>query len=244
MPRLLIALLLSTLCLPAVAATPQISVGPLFDYLEPTHSNLLKRIRNTGDATAYVRVEVTQMHFDAEGQASETPVDGAALVRNAPGAHGVIASPNRLIIAGNGQQATRLVYRGARDEERYYRLRFIPVVPSAEEFSLTEEQARDAGELNASIRMFTGYGTILFIAPENAHYDTRLQDDRVYNHGNATVVLDNLRQCERARPDTCTPGIIVHVRPGRSYALQLADGRFLRYDLKEGDSQRGIDSRR
>src|SRR5688572_18753378 len=118
MPRFLIALLLSTLCLPAAAATPQISVGPLFDYLEPTHSNLLKRIRNTGDATAYVRVEVTQMHFDAEGQASETPVDGAALVRNAPGAHGVIASPSRLIIAGNGQQATRLVYRGARDQER------------------------------------------------------------------------------------------------------------------------------
>ncbi|WP_137191053.1 CS1 fimbrial subunit B flags: Precursor [Stenotrophomonas rhizophila] len=244
MKRVLCSLLLALVAGTTHASTPQINVGALFDYLESTHSNLLKRIRNTGDATAYVRVDVTQMHFDADGKASETPVDGAALVRNDPGAHGVIASPSRLIIAGNGQQATRLIYRGARDQERYYRLRFIPVAPGAEEFSLSEEQAREAAELNASVRMFTGYGTILFIAPEHATYDTRLEEGRVYNDGNATVVLDNLRQCERARPDTCTPGIIVHVRPGRSYALQQADGQFTRYDLKEGDSQRSIDSRR
>lgn len=244
MKRVLCSLLLAVVAGTTHASTPQINVGGLFDYLESTHSNLLKRIRNTGDATAYVRVDVTQMHFDADGKASETPVDGAALVRNDPAAHGVIASPSRLIIAGNGQQATRLIYRGARDQERYYRLRFIPVSPGAEEFSLSEEQAREAAELSASVRMFTGYGTILFVAPEHATYDTRLEEGRVHNDGNATVVLDNLRQCERARPDTCTPGIIVHVRPGRSYALQQADGQFTRYDLKEGDSQRSIDSRR
>ena len=244
MPRVLCSILLALLAGSAHAKTPQINVGVLFDYLQPTHSNLLKRIRNTGDATAYVRVEVTQMHFDADGKASETPVDTTALVRNTPDAQGVIASPSRLIIAGNGQQATRLVYRGARDQERYYRLRFIPVAPTAEDFSLSEEQAREAAELTSAIRVFTGYGTIFFVAPENPHYDTLIEQQQVRNRGNATVVLDNLRQCERDRPDTCTPGIIAHVRPGNSYALQAAGHQSLRFELREGDSQRSIDSRR
>ncbi len=244
MHRLLSLSLLVILSGSAQASTPQINVGVLFDYLQPSHSNLLKRIRNTGDATAYVRVEVTQMHFDADGKARETRVDTSALVRNVPDAQGVIASPSRLIIAGNGQQATRLVYRGARDEERYYRLRFVPVAPNAAEFALSEEQAREAAELTSAIRVFTGYGTIFFVAPENPRYDTLVEPQQVRNRGNATVVLDNLRQCERDRPDTCTPGIIAHVRPGNSYALQAAENQFLRFELREGDSQRSIDSRR
>lgn len=96
----------------AHARTPQINVGVLFDYLPPPHSNLLKRIRNTGDATAYVRVEVTQMHFDAEGKASETPVDGAALVRNDPATHGVIASrPRAWCIAVHATRIAPNLYR-------------------------------------------------------------------------------------------------------------------------------------
>lgn len=244
MQRALLLLLLALFASSAQATTPQINVGLLFDHLAPAHSNLLKRIRNTGDVTAYVRVEVTQMHFDADGKVVETPVDTVALVRNAPGAHGVIASPSRLIIAANGQQATRLVYRGDRDEERYYRLRFIPVVPSAEEFSLSDAQVQEITGLTSAVRVFTGYGTVLFVAPRNTRYDTRVQDGHVHNGGNATVVLDNLRYCERSSPDACTPGIIVHVRPGRTYALQADDSRFARYDLREGDDHRSIDSRR
>lgn len=244
MPRLFIALLLCTLCSPAVAAPPQINVGPLFDYLPPTSSNLLKRIRNAGEVTAYVRVEVTQMHFDADGVVTETPVATTALVRNSTDAAGVIASPSRLIIAGNGQQATRLLYRGTRDAERYFRLRFIPVSPSADEFSLSEEQASAAAALTSSVQVFTGFGTIMFIAPEHTHYDTRVEHPQVRNHGNATVVLENLRYCERTKPDACSAGIIAHIRPGQSYALDVADTHFSRYDLREGETRRSIDSRR
>lgn len=228
----------------ASASPPSISVGPLFDYLQPGSSNLLKRIRNTGDVTAYVRVEVTRMHFDADGTVNESPVDTTALVRNADGVQGLIASPSRLIIAANGQQATRLVHRGSRDEEHYYRLRFIPVAPSADEFSLSEEEARAAVELTSSIKVFTGFGTILFVAPDNVRYDTRIEGNRIHNDGNATVVLDNVRQCDRTAPDTCDAGVLVHVRPGRSHVLAEDPARFHRFELMEGGSRRSIDSRR
>lgn len=226
------------------ASPPQINVGPLFDYLQPGSSTLLKRIRNTGSATAYVRVEVTRMQFDGDGKASELPVDTSALARNDSHAQGIIASPSRLIIAADSQQATRLVYRGARDEEHYYRLRFIPVAPSAAEFSLSEAQAAEAVALTSAIQVFTGFGTILFVAPANAHYDTRIDTPHIQNHGNATVVLDNLRQCERAHPVSCTPGVIVHIRPGRTHLLDTPDTHFQRYELREGDARRSVDSRR
>ncbi|MEN5290323.1 CS1 fimbrial subunit B flags: Precursor [Stenotrophomonas lactitubi] len=244
MARVLFLMLLFTLAFSSRASQPQINVGPLFDYLQPGSSTLLKRIRNTGSATAYVRVEVTRMQFDDAGKVSETPVDTAALARNASDAQGIIASPSRLIIAADGQQATRLVHRGARDEEHYYRLRFIPVAPSAEEFSLSEAQAAEAVAVTSAIQVFTGYGTILFVAPETARYETRIDSNQIQNHGNATVVLDNLRQCERANPDACAPGVIVHIRPGQVHALDTPDTHFQRYELREGDRRRSIDSRR
>lgn len=66
-------------------------------------SQLLKRVRNSGDATAYVRLEVTEMRYAGDGSASESPVDAASLARNETGASGLIASPARMIIpATNG----------------------------------------------------------------------------------------------------------------------------------------------
>ncbi|MGE6334594.1 CS1 fimbrial subunit B flags: Precursor [Stenotrophomonas sp. NPDC077659] len=242
--RILLMLMLWGAAFNGFAGQPQINVGPLFDYLPAGSGNLLKRIRNTGDGTAYVRVEVTRMQFDAQGQSAEVPVDATAIARNAAGAQGVIASPSRLIIAANGQQATRLVYRGARDQEQYYRLRFVPVAPTAEEFSLSEEEARAVTGVQSAIQVFTGFGTILFISPDNPQYDTRIDGDALHNQGNATIVLDNLRYCERANPDSCSAGILVHIRPGRSHALDMSPTQFSRYDLREGDARRSIDTRR
>lgn len=242
--RILLMLMLWAAASNSFAGQPQINVGTLFDYLPASSGNVLKRIRNTGDGTAYVRVEVTRLQFDAEGKSAEVPVEATAIARNAAGAQGVIASPSRLIIAANGQQATRLVYRGARDQEQYYRLRFVPVAPTAEEFSLSEEEARAAVGVQSAIQVFTGFGTILFISPDNPHYDTRIDGDALHNHGNATIVLDNLRYCDRANPDNCTAGILVHIRPGRSHALEVSPTRFARYDLREGEASRNIDTRR
>ncbi|MDR2957929.1 MAG: CS1 fimbrial subunit B flags: Precursor [Stenotrophomonas sp.] len=241
----LVALSLLLLVSTADAAQPQISVGTLFDYMEPGRSQLLKRVRNSGDATAYVRVEITRMHFDGQGGVTETPVDAAALARNEGGASGLIASPSRMIIpAGNGQQATRLVFRGERAQEQYYRVRYVPVVPDAGEFSLDAKQTESYQQgVQAGVNVFTGYGTVVFVPPAATRYDTQLQGPRVSNAGNATVVLDNLRQCNRARPDECSGGVKVHVFPGRQHTLAEEDGFYSRFDLLEGAQRRTIDTR-
>lgn len=227
------------------AASPDISVGTLFDHMEPDKSQLLKRVRNSGGATAYVRVEITEMHFDAAGNISETPVDAAALARNAKGVSGLIASPSRLIIpANNGQQATRLVYRGQRDAERYYRVRFVPVVPNTGEFSFDEQQASQYKEgLDAGVTVFTGFGAMVFVPPTDARYDTRIDAQAVSNQGNATIVLGNLRQCSVSKPEHCEEGRQIQVLPGKRHILAGDATHFTRFDLQEGASSRPVDTR-
>lgn len=246
MRRYLIAVLLLGSSAASHAGTPQINVGSLFDYMEAGKSQLLKRVRNSGDATAYVRVEITRMHYAADGKVTESPVDAAALARSETGHSGLLASPSRLIIAANqGQQTTRLVFRGERAHEQYYRVRYVPVVPDAGEFSLDAEQSEQYRDgVSAGVNVFTGYGTVVFVPPTNAYYQTRIDGNQVSNGGNATVVLDALKQCLIAKPDDCSSSAKVHIRPGQSYTLPQDPQRFVRYDLKEGTTIRAVDSRR
>jgi len=229
---------------PGHAGAPSINVGALFDYLPSNSSSTLKRVRNSGDATAYVRVEITQMHFDDAGKVSETPVDAPALARSQAGANGLLASPSRMIIPASGQQATRLVYRGARDSEQYFRVRYVPVVPDSNEFSMDSQQAEQyRHSVSAGVNVFTGYGTVVFVPPSQTRYDTRLQGLEVRNQGNATIVLDNLRQCLRARPEECGAGVKLHLRPGQARMLHSDAEHFNRYELIEGVATRTVDTR-
>ncbi|MEI2260025.1 CS1 fimbrial subunit B flags: Precursor [Stenotrophomonas indicatrix] len=240
---MLISLVLTGAVSTAQAASPNINVGTMFDYMEPGKSQLLKRVRNSGDATAYVRVEISQVHFSAADEIVESPVDTAAIARSDAGASGLMASPSRLIIpAQNGQQATRLIYRGDRSSEMYYRVRYVPVVPNNAEFSLTEEQVKQYEEaVGARVNIMTGYGTLVFVPPTHARYDTQINGHVVSNRGNATVVLNNVRQCVDGKLNECSKGVKIHLRPGQVRDLGTPDsGQVLRYQLIEGLETREI----
>ena len=48
------------------AAAPNINVGSLFDFINSDKGTFLKRVRNSGDATAFVRVEISEIVYDAD----------------------------------------------------------------------------------------------------------------------------------------------------------------------------------
>jgi hypothetical protein len=224
------------------AAAPSISIGTLHDQLPPDTSRLLKRVRNAGDATAYVRVEVSRIVFDAQGDSREEPIDREILVRGDSTATGVVASPSHLIIPANGgQQATTLVHRGAREDERYYRVRFVPVVPETGEFSLTDAQQKEyERSVGATVNVLTGYGSVLIVPPRESRYATRIAGNVVRNEGNATVILDNLRVCASSKSRDCGAGIKVLVRPGRHYTVERAVGQPAHFDVIEGQQRREV----
>jgi Mat/Ecp fimbriae periplasmic chaperone len=245
MKRILGLMAIGILSASAHGASPSINIGSLYEYIDSNRSNVLKRVRNTGDVTAFVRVNVTEMIYDAEGHATEVPVTTEHLGQQAgaPG-NSLVASPARLIVPAKGQHATRLLYQGDRDKERYYRVRFVPVVPEKgdADFALNDAEAtKYQSELSAGIQVLTGYGIVVMVRPNEAHYDVQVHDEpgafTMRNQGNTTVSIDNFVDCG-AGEKNCTDPRKIHLLPGLSQRFEKVDGHRYRFDVVEGDKSR------
>lgn len=237
--------LCATLLLAQVAhAGPQINVGVVYDYLEAGKSTYMKRVFNGGTSTAFVKVNILEMVYDADGSYREVPVKTSADIS---ARDGLMASPARLIVPANGTQGTRLLFMGNRDKERYFRVRFVPVVPQTEdEFAISEEERQDYKDsLAAGVRVLAGYGTVFFVRPTDTRFDTRVADDTtryaLHNQGNSVVVVDEFKDCAAGSPQDCRPTIKHHIMAGRSFAFDKQPGRVYRFNLIEGSAKKTIE---
>ncbi|WP_429019494.1 hypothetical protein [Aeromonas allosaccharophila] len=207
-------------------ASPDISVGTLYDYMSAEKTTLLKRIRNIGDETAFVKITLAEIVYGADGVPKE---------RDLPeeGVRQLVTSPSRLIIPAGGSQATRFIYMGEREHERYFRVRFVPVKPQDDE--ITELPPRQ--QISAGVSIMTGFGTILFVAPKETRYDTRVDRDNgvlyVENRGNATVILDYLELCDK-KETSCSQPEKLHLLPGVKKQVSKEATRTVRFELIEG----------
>lgn len=238
--RFFLASLLVTASLSASAGAPSINIGPMFEYMGGKQSSLLKRIRNKGDATAFVRVEVSEVVFKASGEQEEVPLDSSLLSK--PDGEGLIASPSRLIVPAEGAQSVRLLYRGKRDVERYYRVRFVPVVPkSKDDFVLSNDEIEQYKEsLSAGINVLTGYGAMVIVRPadERYHADFGVKDGKsiLENKGNSMVTLEAYRVCKE-KNGACGEPTAYYVRPGRTKELPCDAGSRCEFELREGEQR-------
>ncbi|MFJ4132875.1 MULTISPECIES: molecular chaperone [Pseudomonas] len=237
------------LCLLSLTAHagPQINVGVVYDYLEGERSSYLKRVFNGGTSTAFVKVNVLEIVYNEDGTSKEVPVgsqvDDKGVTTNRDG---LMASPARLIVPVNGRQGTRLLYMGARDKERYFRLRFIPVVPEKDDnFGISsEEQAEYKDDLAAGINVMTGYGTVFFVRPKDTRFDTQINETpdeyRLRNAGNSVVVLDEFHDCSASNATDCVPTTKHHILPGRQLKFEKKPGRRYNFVLVEGQGKKPL----
>ncbi|SIR41280.1 hypothetical protein SAMN05216509_2073 [Pseudomonas sp. B10] len=231
---------LSLFCLSAEAG-PQINVGTVYDYLDADKSTYLKRVFNSGDATAFVKINVLEIVYGADGKPEEIPVvntsDGAS--RN-----GLMASPARLIVPAQGMQGTRLLYMGARDRERYFRVRFVPVVPEKEDDFVVSGEERDdyKKSLSAGVNVMTGFGTIFFVRPTDARFDTVINDtDQRYelrNNGNTVIIVDEFKSCSLSKESDCGATTKHHVLAGKTFTFDKEKDREYRFFLIEGANKK------
>jgi|EndMetStandDraft_3_1072993.scaffolds.fasta_scaffold01662_5 P pilus assembly chaperone PapD len=226
--------------LSAANAAPSINVGAMQEYIDSDKRTLAKRINNSGSSTAFVRVTVDEIVFK-DGGSNENPLDSAALI--AGKGTGLVASPARLIIPAKGMQVNRLVFTGNRDRERYYRVRYLPVVPeSGAEFGLSGDEAKTYREgISAGLTVLSGYGTIVTVRPDKVSYNTQVSTRNnevlITNGGNSSVVIEDLRECASA--DTaCTAPKTRQLIPGASLNLPLTTGKSWKYTLIEGSSKK------
>ncbi|WP_085580130.1 MULTISPECIES: pilus assembly protein [unclassified Pseudomonas] len=225
------------------SAGPQINVGTVYDYLDGAQSTYLKRVFNSGDSTAFVKVNVLEIVYDSDGTPREIPVEAASggSLRN-----GLMASPARLIIPAEGMQGTRLLYMGERDRERYFRVRFVPVVPEKEDdFVVSSEEREDYKKsLSAGVNVMTGFGTVFFVRPASTRYDTVLNDTdtryEVRNNGNTVVVVDEFKSCSLSDEADCGATVKHHVMAGRTFSFDKEKGREYRFKLVEGERRQDM----
>ena len=225
-------------------AAPSINIGTVYDYLDGDKSTYLKRVFNGGDSTAFVKVNILEILYDADGKSQEVPLktqtDGSSK-------DGLMASPARLIVPANGMQGTRLLYMGERDRERYFRVRFVPVVPENEdEFAVSsEEREQYKKELSAGVTVLAGYGAVFFVRPKDARFDSVIENGaasyRIRNNGNTVVVIDEFRDCSVKQEQDCQPTTKHHILAGRSFTFDKQAGRQYHFTLVEGESSKKLD---
>jgi len=227
----------------AVCAGPQINVGTVYDYLDSDKSTYLKRVFNSGDSTAFVKVNILEIVYDADGSHREIPVKTQA---DGSGRDGLMASPARLIVPAKGMQGTRLLVMGDRDTERYFRVRFVPVVPEKEdEFAVSAEDREAYKEnLSAGVNVMTGFGTVFFVRPKNSRFDTVIDDSagvyRLRNNGNTVVLIDEFRNCSLKNETECEPVTKHHILAGKTFEFEKKPGREYRFNLVEGASKKEL----
>ncbi|ROM57792.1 pilus assembly protein [Pseudomonas poae] len=225
-------------------AGPQINVGVVYDYLDAEKSTYMKRVFNGGTSTAFVKVNILEMLYDKDGSYREVPLQDQV---GSSARDGLMASPARLIVPANGTQGTRLLFMGNRDKERYFRVRFVPVVPQSEdEFALTDEERADYKDsLAAGVRVLAGYGTVFFVRPKNTRFDTQVDNTAnryaLRNNGNSVVVVDEFKDCLVDNPRDCRPTVKHHIMAGRSFSFDKQPGREYRFSLIEGAAKKSIE---
>ncbi|HGY1008929.1 TPA: hypothetical protein ACNUUR_001509 [Aeromonas salmonicida] len=219
-------------------ASAEISIGTLYDYMSGQQSTYLKRVRNHGDATAFVKVAIHEITYDANGQPHESP-------ELSEGSRALVASPSRLIIPANGVQATRLLFMEERDKERYFRIRFIPVLPRIEDgFDIDPSTMQgEKSQVSAGVNILTGFGSILFVVPKQSHFDTQIIEDNtiatIVNKGNSTIVLDFFEECD-GRKNNCSSPRKIHLLPNIKKQLMKKSDHLYRFVLIEGDKSRNM----
>ncbi|HEX4551840.1 molecular chaperone [Pseudomonas sp.] len=227
----------------AVQAAPQINVGVVYDYLDGDKSTYLKRVFNGGDSTAFVKVTVLEIVYQPDGTIRELPLKSSS---DGASRDGLMASPARLIVPANGMQGTRLLFMGERDRERYFRVRFVPVVPEKEDEFAVSSDEREAykKEISAGVNVMAGYGTVFFVRPAQTRYDSQVSDTpqqyRITNNGNSVVVVDEFRDCAVSKETDCQPTTKHHILGGRTFEFAKQAGREYRFKLVEGTSVKNL----
>lgn len=209
-------------------AAPDINVGSLYDYMSNERNIAIKKIYNFGNETAFVKVSIKEIIYNNDGFPEEKELSG-------DGSRELVASPSRMIIPSDGMQVIRFIYLGPREKERYFRVRFVPVLP--EEIDLVSDRVNNSNNIQTGVNILTGFGTILFIPPENVKYSTSLlrKDKKAYveNNGNTTVVVDNLERCDEINKK-CTQVEKLHVLPGVRREISYDGYPSIEFDLIEG----------
>lgn len=223
-----------------VHSAPLIAIGSMYEIINSEQRSLTKRVYNNGDTSAFVKVEV--MKIDPNSSGPENPVK--ALQEEQLVKDRLLVTPMRMIIPPNNFQNSRILWSGVREKEQYYRVRYTPVLPGkGDTFGLDEKAISDyrAETIKAGVNVLAGYGTVVIVHPDKPEFKTDIgmnaNSVNISNKGNATVVLEDIRNC-KSTTSQCDASARAVILPGRSHILKKYTGGTVTFALQEGSQRR------
>lgn len=173
-------------------------------------------ITNTGSEPMYVQIEPKVVLQPG------TPEEQREIITD-PRKHGLLVTPNRLVIAPGTSRSIRLVnMRPGATEERIFRITAKPV---AGEF-----EAKTSG-----LKVLIGYEVLAIAYPAEVNPQLNVERDgkrlTVHNTGNTNVFMQQGFQCESPElPDEqCTPLPGKRMYPGTRWRTELPHDLPVRY---------------
>lgn len=222
----------------AARANPQIDVGEMYDYLEGDKISIAKHIFNSGGGGALVRVDLLEILYTVAGVPIEVPIKDPR--------RSLMVVPKQFFVAAGESRIIRLIFFGERNHERYFRVRFIPVIQEqASKFGAVESKY-EVGEkaLTANINLLVGYGAVFFVRPTNTVFNTLINEEAqnyaIVNEGNSVVIVDAFRDCPQGERTRCIPATKHHILPGKDFQFEKQLGHEYRFTLIEGGSEKDL----
>lgn len=223
-------------------ASPIIGIGSMYDVLKPESQSIMKRIYNSGESTAFIRIEILEIYPNEKKEIPLTESNENRLERNR-----LVITPLRLIVSPLGFQNIRMMWVGERDEERYFRVRFTPVLPASKDgFGLSENEIEEykKNSLKAGVNILTGYGSILIIQPKKQIFNTVIENTDskivVKNLGNTTIALEGMKLC-KSKSNDCIYPPRQFILPGRTFSVDKDSTHpKINITLIEGDNSKLI----
>ncbi len=205
-----------------------VSVQDLVKTFPAGKQRLVQQVKNSGDAPAFVKVEVFEIlnpHTDHE---REEPLDMTTVPD-------LVATPQRIVIPPHASRGVGLFLKERWNKDRFFRVRFTPVRPTkAEGFVQTSEV-----QTGASIGI--AWGTLVVVPRQQASYNTEIKQDadqlKIKNLGNSYVQLTDVEICTEKE---CKQEFDQRVLVDESQGLSTEGIKSISATLVEGDSTRKL----
>ncbi|MGU3522803.1 hypothetical protein ACLBW2_06825 [Enterobacteriaceae bacterium C23F] len=222
------------------SAGPLISIGSMYEVLNSDQRSLSKRIYNSGDTSAFVRVDV--MHIsNNDKEAPVVSLKNDELVKDR-----LLVTPMRMIIPPNNFHTSRILWSGNRSSEQYYRVRYTPVLPGKNDgFGLNDKEINDyrAKTVQAGVNVLAGYGTVIIVHPDKPTFNTQINERNnnitINNTGNATVVVEDIRIC-KTKAGQCDSSPRTFIFPGKTHSINKSEAGKVNFSLQEGSQRRAM----
>ena len=174
--------------------------------------NFIESVRNLGDGLAFVKVELYEITGkNNQGKDILKPLDSVDK-------ENLIITPRKLVIPKDGSRSVRIYIPESvdRNQDRYYRIKYIPVLPTkAEGYDRPEFERTDTG-----LGLSVAWGQLVYLSKSDPVFNTKIQEEdevvTITNQGDSFIELNNVELCNES---DCRYGGSATVAGGKSISF-------------------------